>query len=488
MPDLRINPVQHKQLFLDDGAVETMSGVKRSLHPPRKCGPVLRPDRSRGQTALQSRSVPQWNSEKGMWEWWFWAGYTAAPDEYHDTTLSLVEYARSADGIAWETPDLGLYEWRGSKDNSVAVDPEEGNRSLYHIIRDGGEEDPRRRYKSLFGMLERRPRVSPDGFEWTGLEVPPVPSRDESHLIYDETSGQYLAFVKHMTEWGRSVWLATSRDFADWTEPKLVFHSDEQDRENRKERVREVVENPAYLSPPLVDDADYNAEVYQMAVMPYEGLYVGFPGLFNPAGAIPPPHRNFTGINQVELTVSRDLYRWERVADRAVFIGVDPWDGVNYGTAQNLLCGRPHIHDGREIWIYYNAIRFRGPREGYRGVDAEFFDDSSALCLAKLRLDGFVSLDAEGEGTVVTKPFSMAGGDLYVNAEAQEGGVCAELLDAGTMSPLPGFSAAECEPVRGDHLHGRLTWKDSPRFESEQVVRVRFVLRQAKLYAFWLEL
>ncbi len=272
-----------------------------------------------------------------------------------------------------------------------------------------------------------------------------------------------------------------------WTEPKLIFHSDEKDRENRKQRVREVVENPAYLSPPLVDDADYNAEIYQMAVMPYEGLYVGFPGLFNPAGAIPPPHRNFTGINQVELTVSRDLFRWERVADRAVFVGVDAWDGVNYGTAQNLLCGRPRIHDGREIWIYYNAIRFRGPKEGYRGVDDAFFDDTSALCLAKLRLDGFVSLDAEGEGTVVTKPFSMTGGDLYVNAEAQEGDVCAELLDAGTMSPLPGFSAAECEPLRGDHLRGRLTWKDRPRFASEQTVRVRFVLRQAKLYAFWLE-
>ena len=31
-----------------------------------------------------------------------------------------------------------------------------------------------------------------------------------------------------------------------------------------------------------------------MAVLPYQGLYVGFPMIFNPIGAIPPPETNFT--------------------------------------------------------------------------------------------------------------------------------------------------------------------------------------------------
>ena len=53
-----------------------------------------------------------------------------------------------------------------------------------------------------------------------------------------------------------------------------------------------------------------------MAVMPYQGIYIGFPTIFNPFGAIPPPRTNFTRINQIELSVSRDLYNWERVADR----------------------------------------------------------------------------------------------------------------------------------------------------------------------------
>ena len=483
-----INPAQHKQLFLDDHTIESLSGVKRTLHPPQKCGPVLRPDRSREQISLQSRSVPQWNSEKGIWEWWYWASYAVPPyGKHHSTSISLVHYAVSTDGVRWETPSLGLYEWRGSRDNNIACDPTEGHRSLYHIIRDEREKDPQRRYKGLFGARDRALGISPDGLDWTMLDAPAIPSSDESHFTYDEMGEQYLALVKHGTEWGRSVWLATSKDFVHWTEPKLIFHSDETDKENRRRRIREVVQNPAYLSPPIVDGTDYIAEVYQMAVMPYEGIYVGFPGLFNPAGAIPPPQMNYTGINQVELTVSRDLAHWERVADRAVFIGIDPWDGVNYGTAQNLLCGRPHVHEAREIWIYYNAIRFRGHKELYRDVTPEFFDDVSALCLAKLRLDGFVSLDAEAEGTIVTKPFMLNGGHPYVNAEVGKGELRAEMLDAETMKPLPGLSVQQCIPLNGDHLCARIAWKGQPRLVHEKAVRLRFVLRQAKLYAFWLE-
>ena len=72
----------------------------------------------------------------------------------------------------------------------------------------------------------------------------PSPSEDTSTLIYDEISEQYVATVKQRTVWGRSVWLSTSVDFVDWTEPKLILHTDEIDRANRKRRIQEVVENP----------------------------------------------------------------------------------------------------------------------------------------------------------------------------------------------------------------------------------------------------
>ena len=332
--------------------------------------------------------------------------------------------------------------------------------------------------------------MSPDGFDWTMPDLSPIPSQDESHLIYDEYTEQYLAFVKQPTEWGRSVYLATSKDFERWTFPKLVFNTDEIDNQNRLARLQEVIDNPDYLTPPVVAGPDYSvAQCYQMAVLPYEGLYVGFPVIYNPAG--PDGKGNDTGINQIELTVSRDLYHWDRVADRAVFIGVDPWDGVRYGTAQNLLCGRPIVR-GDEIWLYYNALRIRDyphlyDAERYGFIDRDLFNDLAALSLAKLRLDGFVSLGTQGEGTVTTQPFIARGGRLHVNVDAAGGELVAELLDAESMEPLPRLSAAECQTIRGDHVSEPVVWGGRSQPPDDKAVRARFVVRNAELYAFWLE-
>ena len=223
----------------------------------------------------------------------------------------------STDGEHWEKLSLGLYEWNGSKDNNIVCDPEgDGHQRPFHIIRDQSAPDPTRRYKGLFNSSDRYAGISNDGFNWTILDTPPIPSQDESQFTYDPFTKQYLAMVKQPTKWGRSVFLSTSKDFVSFTEPKLIFCSDEVDWENCRRRVREVIENPSYITPPIVDDQDYIAEVYNMAVMPYQGIYIGFPTIFNPFGAIPPPRTNFTRINQIELSVSRDLYNWERVADR----------------------------------------------------------------------------------------------------------------------------------------------------------------------------
>lgn len=490
-----INPAKHKQLFLDDSAIAARQGLTRQLHEPYAHEPVIRPDQSVGQVSVQSRSAPQWNTEKGLWEWWYWSYYRVPPfGPHHTTEARLTTYATSTDGVQWERPTLGLYEWQGSKQNNLALDPEglgaHGARSLYHIIRDEREVDPNRRYKALFDTRDRYLAVSPDGFDWTMLDVPPIPSQDESHFLFDPISGEYLAYVKQPTEWQRSVWLATSRDFDHFSEPRLVFHTDEQDRANRPARIQRVIDDPAFLAPPLVDTTDYIAQVYQMAVMPYEGLYVGFPVIFNPAGAIAPPHGNYTALNQVELTVSHDRYQWARVADRALFLPVDPMADTTYGWAQKLMCGTPYVHDKREIWLYYNALRFRGPQYLYdnQGVPAHYHDDASAMVLAKLRLDGFVSLDATEMGTLTTEPFLAQGNNLYVNIDAPDGVIAAEVLDATTQQPLAGYGHDDAMSLQGDHLRGQMAWRGQTALPAEGTVCVRFHLRNAQLYAFWLGL
>ena len=154
------------------------------------------------------------------------------------------------------------------------------------------------------------------------------------------------------------------------------------------------------------------AESYHMAVMPYEGFYIGFPLIFNVFGANPPPHMNHSRINQIEMTVSRDLRHWERVADREVFIGIEPWDGVRYNTSQVGMAGRPIVGENGEIFIYHMASRIPSGKELYAThnrnkelfrlrVDPEVYNDQSALCLAKLPMDRFACLEAEEAGTML---------------------------------------------------------------------------------------
>jgi len=481
MTSTLINPKEHHQLFLDNYVTESEENVTRTLHPPKKCGPLITGN------GCQSRTTPQWNPEKNIWEWWYWAPHAC--------------YATSTDGEHWEKPSLGLYEWNGSKDNNLACDPNGGpQQHLYHIVRDETDPDPQRRYKGLFGGSDRHPAVSPDGFTWTLIDTPPIPSQDESQFTYDPYTKQFLALVKQGTEWGRSVFLSTSTDFTHFTEPQLIFHADAIDQENRRRRVRHIIEDPAYLTPPIIDDKDYIAEIYNMAVMPYQGLYVGFPTVFNPFGAIPPPHTNFTRINQIEMSVSRDLYHWERVADRALFIGVEPWTGSNYGTSQLLMSGHPIVRDDGEIWIYYNALRLPGSIEMYQAynrakelfrldVDPDVFADAGALSLAKLRPDGFVSIDGDEIGTIVTKPFVLQGEDLYINADASWGEIYTEILDAETMKPFPGFwvPGELPPPYSGDHTRAKVAWKHPHDLVFEKPVRLKFYLHQARLYSFWLE-
>ncbi len=484
-----IDPQRHRQLFLDDGAVESMSGLRRILHQPINSTPVIIPDRSRGELAVQSASVPQWNPEIGLWEWWY-KGYSTYTDEY------LTLYATSADGVSWEEADVGLYEWNGTRANNVAFASD--NTNLCHVIRDDIDPDPQRRYKGLFSdeeHMDRYPGVSADGFHWDISEGPPIPSHDTSTLVYDDAGQRYLAIVKHRTEWGRSAFLATSTDFIHWSDPELVLHSDELDQENRKRRIQAVVDDPAYLSPPVVDGREYLAQLYMMPVLPYEALYVGFPLIFNPSGA-DAAQNNHTGLNQVELAVSRDARAWERVADRAVFVGVQAWNGgANFGTAQVALCGAPIVRD-EEIWVYYIACRHRGHRDLFAHMDPaiyndDFFDPTTIICLAKLRRDGFVSLDpvSSAGGDLLSKAFEWTCGSLCVNADVKAGGqVVVEVVDAGSLKPLPGWSAGDCQPLCEDQLAGEVRWRSSGSRPplGDTPVRLRFYLREASLYSFWL--
>jgi hypothetical protein len=133
------------------------------------------------------------------------------------------------------------------------------------------------------------------------------------------------------------------------------------------------------------------------------------------------------------------------------------------------------IMRGEEMWFYYTGIK-------YRSLPKERDPAWGAVCLAILRRDGFVSLDAGNTpGVLTSKPFRVEGGRLHVNVEARAGTLAVEVLDE------EGTPVAESEPIVGDHPRKTVEWKRGGlEHLNGQTIRFRFTLRNASLYSYWL--
>ena len=156
-----------RQLFIDDHIVESTEGVARRLHQPAKYAgnPVLTPIHPwEGRVTLYGTVMR--DPRDGTFRMWYqgYGGMGVPALDFDQTSshwtgfdprnlLYTIGYATSADGVFWERPNLGLVEYDGSRvNNLVLLDAAYAN-----VIEDAREEDPERRYKSLF-FEARRPR------------------------------------------------------------------------------------------------------------------------------------------------------------------------------------------------------------------------------------------------------------------------------------------------------------------------------------------
>ena len=491
-----------KYLFVDDLHVEETDNLARVLHQPEKFGAVLQPEYRWENIGVHVNTAPMWDPEEGVYKLVYGAGAEPNDLSTEDLLMTTVSaprrsesfycYATSRDGVEWEKPFLGLHEYEGL---SYRGDPLGTANNIIPngvaAVRDPNDPDPARRYKAQHhsdGTRNKKKKfaVSPDCFNWEWLDVPPIPRGGTSTFTYDEEKGLYIIMVKRSGPYGRSVCLSTSTDFENWTEAEMVFHADEQDQENGRERLARFFEDPDYLTPIVNRPREYNTDVYQVSVFPYEGMYIGMPVMFHQSGRRAPMYENVDGRKSVELICSRDLRNWERVAERQPFIEQSPvGDGSAYDTAQLGPANRPIVRND-EILFYYGGYRHRGISQA--AAWAREYLDGAAVCMAKLRLDGFCSLLAGVEpGSVLTTPVAVEGENLHVNVDSWRGTVRAELIDADDGRPLAGYTMDECLPVVVDEVDAVLRWKEKEDLSELEgrTVRIRFSLLNAELYAFW---
>ncbi|HIA68367.1 TPA: hypothetical protein EYN98_20420 [Candidatus Poribacteria bacterium] len=479
-----VSPGQ-RQLFLDDYGIAQIEHLARTMHRPDKKGAVIRPNLECGETALQTRSAPAWDPEAAVYKLWIITS-TDIPG------VSGTTYVESEDGLHWHKPVLRQKEFKGSLENNfVTLDPalEWPENAIMNVVYDPNDTDPARCFKGLAQCSIREPIASPDGIHWCKLDAPPIPSSDESNLSYDQQRRTFLATVKHGGPHGRSVFLSTSTDFMRWTEPELIFHADDEDQRLGRENIDTRLSNPHMQSLILRSELDsYNVDVYNMGVFAYEGLYIGLPAMYHSAGPVP-NYPNTFGFHLVQLACSRDLRTWRRLGNRRPFIEASPLGAGAYDLTQLLPPSAPVRRDD-ELWFYYTGLKYRASSH-YVGTypDGEIVPipgldrDQGAICLALLRRDGFVSLDAgEQSGMFITQPFELSGTMLFVNLDATKGTLTVEALDDG------GSVVATSADLNGDLPQGKVVWtQDSLADLQGRLVHLRFTLRNGSFYSYWIE-
>ena len=461
-----------RELFLDDHVIAEINQLHRTMHQPNKQGAVIRADP--GDHVVIAQGAPFWDPRDKMFKFW------------------VDGYRQSPDGLNW-----------------TKVSGQEGVK-LNGVLYDAMDPDGSRRYKSWTPSAFH---VSPDALSWTKLDVPPVPSSDTWSISFDEEDRLYIATVKHGGVYGRSVFLSTSRDFEHWSEPTLIFEADEFDQELARRRIERRFADPTLQNPEYNIPEHYGMDVYRLGVFRYEGLYVGLPMMFHHTGTVTKQwagfdrmnlsdyilglvrkYGDYTGFHHVQLACSRDLHHWQRLGDRQPFIDTSHAGSGAYDT-QSVSSPYDVLRRGDELWFYYTGLKYRGGmvQKGGKWVPGPGFKpdrDSGAICLAVLRRDGFVSLEAgmylaiggPDTGMMLSKPFVVPGEKLLVNVDAPDGHLLVEAMSHD------GKILARSSKITGDQLRGEVTWEEGAFTDLKgQAVSLRFTLRNGHFYSYWVE-
>ncbi len=473
-------PVDNRHIILiDDLYISNTSGITREHHQARKYegNPIIEPDKPwETYNCLLYGSVLHENNKFRMY-------YTTYNQYDQPAKSNTICYAESSDGLNWIKPALGSIEYKGSKQNNIifrALPPEiTGNTGRASaecqgitVIHDNvtRDPDPTRRYKGLFcqvinGGYGLFPCFSGDGVNWVRLEKPVFVGKNAEcmNLLDDPTYPGYLLYHKLITDpganpgridtWRRSRVLTTSKDFMNWTEDKIFMKADAKDAPN--------------------------SHIYESTGFAYGNMYLGFIRLYHSKEMTYRGKKDQFFVNEIQLIYSYDAIKWERIKERDSFIipvgGEQDWDSGN-----NSVSGNAPIRMGNELWIYYG---------GRKAPKAQRYlqEPTSFIGLAKLRLDGFVSLNAGREkGVILTRPLDFRGQNLFVNA-AVKGSFEVELIGSDGK-PVEGYRRNDCIRVQDDQDRVQIRWHKSANLPStSDFYQLKFYMQDCKLYSFWAE-
>ena len=478
--DAPIDIGSRRELFVDGHLIESLKDARRQLHHPMPREVAIVHDAPWEGAGSGYHSVIH---DGDRYRLYYRGSALGVENGRLKTGREVYCYAESRDGIAFTKPEIGLHDFDGSKKNNV-IWTGVGTHNFAPFL-DTRVDCPREsRFKALGGTADQGGLFafhSADGIHWSLMRDQPVVTEgafDSQNLAFwDATAGAYRAYFRTFTggittgkvwkpEGFRAIRTATSHDFLKWEHEADLTYKDS------------PVEH-----------------LYTNQVAPYfraPHLLIGFPTRYVERGwsdsmlALPElelreqraaAHLRYgTAVTEGLLMTSRNGVHFERWNEAFLRPGPERPATWLYGQqfiachaveTESSLTGAP-----REMSLY--------------AAEGSWHGKGNSLRRYTLRLDGFVSVNAPlSGGELITKPLTFDGDKLTVNfASSAAGDIRVELQDA-TGTPHFGFSLEDCSPVFGDSLNRTVTWQtgsDVSRLAGK-TVRIRFVLRDADLYA-----
>jgi hypothetical protein len=470
-----------RELFVDDLLIEKLDGAQRRLHHPTPREIAVVHDAPWEGAGSGYHTVIHDGEKYRMYHR---GSALGVKDGKLKSGRQVYCYAESRDGIHFTKPELGLFEYDGSKQNNIVWDGV-GVHNFAPFIDTRPDCPPESRFKALGGTAKEGGLFafqSADGIHWSLMRDEPVVTKgafDSQNLAFwDPTAGKYRAYFRTFTKgvttgkvWSpagyRAIRTASSTDFLSW--------SDEADL--------------SYVDSPV-------EHLYTNQIGPYvraPHILIGFPTRYIERG-----------WSDSMRALPQGEHRQQRAAAH-----------LRYGTALTeglLMSSRDGVHFDRwneaflrpgperpETWIYghqfiaWHAVETRSSLPGAANElslyasEGSWTGDSNAIRRYTLRLDGFVSVNAPWKaGELLTKPVQFQGARLSINfATSAAGSVRIEILGAEGQ-PISGFTLEDCSEVFGDAIDRTVTWKggDDVSELAGTPVRLRFVLKDADLYSF----
>jgi hypothetical protein len=134
----------------------------------------------------------------------------------------------------------------------------------------------------------------------------------------------------------------------------------------------------------------------------------------------------------------------------------------------------------------FTGVLPAGPEQMMLFVARHYVQDSWHVERLLLRTDGIASVRASwAGGELLTRPLRFTGKELEINYRTSAAGSLRVEIQDADGKPLPGFAASDCLEIIGDEIGRIVCWKSGASVAAlaGQPVRLRFVLRDADLYA-----